>query len=120
MKAHPAIPHAQQLPGDKAVAREAGKGAGNAGLSASIERGISKASAKDYTQRAIEEQIIRVALRHWRAGLLYHAGQMPIGKQHAQQVRHRVKPQHEATGKRDARLQAQVGPIDRITSSSGK
>lgn len=68
MEAHPAIPHAKQLPTDHALARKVGESRRNAGIAAGVECGISKAAAKDHSERAIEEQVVRMTLRHGGAG----------------------------------------------------
>jgi len=69
VEAHPAIPKPQQLPTDKSIARKIGKDARDAGVPPGIKRGIAQSTAKDYSQHAIEDQIISMALRHRSAGL---------------------------------------------------
>lgn len=69
---HAPVPQPQQLPRNKAVARKIGKGAGDAGFAAGIEQRITKPPADDHAQRAVEKQVIGMALRHRRAGRLEH------------------------------------------------
>lgn len=55
VKAHAAIPHAQKLPADKAIAGKISERARDACIAACIERGIAQSPAKDHAECAIEE-----------------------------------------------------------------
>ena len=56
---------------------------------------IADPAAQNDTQCAVEEQVIGVALRQRRTGRFDHLGQMPIRKDHTDQVSQRVIPQLE-------------------------
>ncbi len=113
VEAHPPVPQAQQLPRDEALAREVGEGARDAGLPAGVEQRVADAPAENHPERAVEEQVVGMALRHRRAGGLERPRGVPIGEDHPQEVGQRVEPQGEEP-QFDARLQPQVGPLDRI------
>lgn len=117
MERHAAIPQPQQFPADEPVARKIGEGAGDAGLSAGIERRIAEPPADNHAQRAIEKQIIGMTLRHRRAGLLEHPRGVPIGENDPDQVRQRIEPQGKET-QLNPRFQPQISPVDRISSAA--
>ena len=58
VKAHPAIPHSQDFPAHKALAFETDE---QFGL---VKQDITQPAAKDDAKRAIEKQIVSMALRH--------------------------------------------------------
>lgn len=117
MKRHAAIPQTQQFPTDKTIARKIGEGAGDAGVPPCIKRRIAQSPADNHPQRAIEKQIIGMALRHRCAGLLEHFRGMPIGKDHPDQICQRIESQRKKP-QIDPRPQAQFGPVDRIGSAA--
>jgi hypothetical protein len=68
VEAHPAIPQAQQIPAYRLVWGEMGEQARLAGVATGVERGIAEPAADDHAQRAIEEEVVDVPLRHRAAG----------------------------------------------------
>jgi len=108
VEAHSAIPQPQQIPADPALTIEPREQA------RIVKRCIAKSPAQDHTERAIKEQVVRMALRHWRAGLLQHLRQVPIGKQHAQQVGERIEFKLEPSDLEQIWPEAEIFPKDRI------
>ena len=114
---HSAVPQPQQFPADKPIARKIGEGARDAGFAAGIKRCVAEPPADNHAQRAIEEQVIGMALRHRRARLLQHLRGVPIGENHPDQIGQRIVPQGKEP-QFDPRLQPQIGPVDRIGSDA--
>ena len=82
VEAHPAFPQLEHIRAGEQL-----------GL---VEGRIAESPAENHPERAIEEQIVRMALRHRRAGGLDHLRQVPIAQQDAEQVGERVEAQLEA------------------------
>lgn len=114
---HAAVPQPQQFPRDETIAREIGKGGRNARRAPGIKRRIAQPPADDDAQRAVEKQIVGVALRHRRPGLLEHLRGVPIGENHPDQVSQRVIAQRKEA-EFDAGPEAEIGPVDRIGSAA--
>ena len=73
MKAHPAFPQLDQFGWISPEAR-------------GIERGIAQPTAQNDAQRAIEEQVISMTLRHGRASRFDRLGNVPVTQQDADQI----------------------------------
>jgi hypothetical protein len=88
VKAHPAFPQLDQI-------ERARPQAFDAGVAAGVERGVAEPAADDDPQRAPEEQVVGVALRHRAAGGLDHPRQVPVSQHDPGEVGERIKPQFE-------------------------
>ena len=75
--------------------------------------------AADYAQRAIEEQIVGVALGQRGAGGLDHPRQVPVTQHDPGQIGQRIPAQGEKT-EVDPRCKPQCRPFDRCTACGSR
>jgi len=101
VETHPAFPHRQKLTG---VLQQIEIGR--------VKQRIAQPPAQNDPQRAVEEQVIGMALRQGRAGRLYHPRQVPVAEDDARQIGERVKAQREEA-QVDPIRQAQIQPVNR-------
>ena len=101
VEAHPAVPQLEQF---ERVRPQFG----------AVERGIAQPPAQDDPQRAVEEQVIEVALRHRCAGGLDHLAQVPVTQQDPRQIGQAVPAQLERSELEQIGLEAQVDPVNRL------
>ena len=78
-----------------------------------VERGIAQPPAQDDPQRAVEKQIVHMALRHRRARALHHFRQMPISQKDTGEIRQAVPAQREES-EIDPGREAELRPLDRV------
>jgi hypothetical protein len=104
MEAHSAVPQLEQFERLRPQVRF-------------IERRIAQPAAEDHADRAIEEQIVRMALGERGSGGLDLAQGMPIGEDDADKIGQAVPAQGEAP-QTDAARQTQVKPVNRFAGRS--
>ena len=118
VEAHPAVPQPQQIPAHGLAGGEVREQARLAGVAAGVEQRIAQPSAENDAERAVEEQVVRMALRHRGPGRLDHPRQVPIAEQDAGKVGQRIEPQGEEA-EIDAWPEAEVRPVKRLADGSG-
>src|SRR5690606_16312021 len=86
---------------------------------APVERRVAQPSAENLAERAVEEQVVDMALRRRAARRLDHLRQVPPGEQDAGEVGRRIIAQREEA-EVDSRPQAEILPADRLSGRHGQ
>src|SRR5690606_13836497 len=86
---------------------------------APVERRVAQPSAENLAERAVEEQVVDMALRRRAARRLDHLRQVPPGEQDAGEVGQRIIAQREEA-EVDSRPQAEILPADRLSGRHGQ